>query len=180
MPSTKPRAPALYSIIVIKLIKGLIFLTVAWVAYALSDNDLPAEFRNLLHWLRLNPERQFFTFLAVQIGKITEANVLWVAAGTLFYSLFSLVEGIGLMFRVSWASWMAIGESALFIPVEILELVHKFSWTVSVILILNLFIFWYLLLNRKRLFHKVHFHRHSREATSCDSQVPSPPQNHCP
>lgn len=170
MPSPKSRAPALYSIIVIKLIKGLIFLTVAWVAYALSDNDLPAEYRNLLHWLRLNPERQFFAFLAVQIGKITEANVLWVAAGTLFYSLFSLTEGIGLIFRVSWASWMAIGESAIFIPLEIMELWGKFSWTVFVILVINLFIFWYLVLNRKRLFHRIHFHRQPH-----DPQVCSPP-----
>jgi len=37
---------------------------------------------------------------------------------TLVYSLFSLVEGIGLI-SVSWAGWLAIGESAFFIPIEI-------------------------------------------------------------
>ena len=34
------RAPTLYAIIVIKLVKGLLFLTLAIVAYTLSDNDL--------------------------------------------------------------------------------------------------------------------------------------------
>ena len=48
-----------------------------------------------------------------------------VAIGSLLYSLFSLVEGVGLMFRVSWAGWLAIGESAFFIPIEILELIHS-------------------------------------------------------
>src|SRR6266571_7490106 len=105
-PPRKNRAPTLYAIIAIKLLKGLLFVALAIVAYTLSDNDLPAEYRHLLHLLRLNPERRFFTDLATQVGKITEANVLWVAAGTLVYSLFSLVEGVGMMFRVSWACWM--------------------------------------------------------------------------
>ena len=156
----KKRAPTLYVIIAIKLLKGLLFLTLAVVAWALSDNDLPVEFRNLLHLLRLNPERKFFTNLAVQVGKITEVNVLWVAAGTLVYSLFSLVEGIGLMFRVSWAGWLAIGESAFFIPIELYELSNKFSLTVFVILMINVVMVSYLFQNRHRLFRHHHHHHH--------------------
>src|SRR5881397_2017094 len=156
----KKRAPTLYAIIGIKLLKGLLFVTLAIVAYTLSDNDLPAEFRHLLHLLRLNPERTFFADLAAQIGRITEANVLWAAAGTLVYSLFSLVEGVGLMFRVSWACWMAIVESAFFVPIEFYELIRrpKFSWSIFVLTIINILIVWYLAKNRHRLFH----HHHQR------------------
>jgi uncharacterized membrane protein (DUF2068 family) len=157
--SIRKRAPTLYAIIAIKLLKGLLFVTLAIVAYTLSDNDLPAEFRHLLHLLRLNPERTFFADLAVQVGKITEANVLMVAAGTLVYSLFSLVEGIGLMCRVRWACWMALGESAFFIPIEIYELVkpsHKGTLMVLVILVINIVIVWYLAQNRHRLFGHHH------------------------
>ncbi len=156
----KKRAPTLYVIIAIKLLKGLLFLTLAVVAWALSDNDLPVEFRHFLHFLRLNPERRFFANLAVQVGKITEVNVLWVAAGTLVYSLFSLVEGIGLMFRVSWAGWLAIGESAFFIPIELYELSSKFSLTVFVILLINVIMVSYLFQNRHRLFRHHHHHHH--------------------
>ena len=162
----KKRAPTLYAIIAIKLFKGLLFVALAIVAYTLSDNDLPAEYKNLLHNLRLNPERKFWADLAVQIGQLTEAKVLWAAAGTLVYSLFSLVEGVGLMFRVSWAGWMAIGESTFFIPIEIYELVHRtaserprpgHTVTVLVILGLNILIVWYLFANRQRLFlHHLH------------------------
>ena len=159
-PLSRNRAPTLYAIIAIKLLKGLVFVALAIVAYTLSDNDLPAEYRQLLHLLRLNPERRFFTDLAVQIGKITEANVLWVAAGTLVYSLFSLVEGIGLMFRVSWACWMAIGESAFFIPIEVYELVRKPSEMVLVILMINIVIVAYLSKNRHRLFRHHQHHDH--------------------
>src|SRR5262245_55331505 len=157
-PPIKKRAPTLYAIIGIKLLKGLLFVGLAIVAYTLSDNDLPAEYRHLLQLLRLNPERRFFTDVAAQIGKLTEANVLWVAAGTLVYSLFSLVEGIGLMLRVSWACWLALGESAFFIPIEVYELVRKPSVMVLVILIINIVIVWYLSKNRHRLFG--HHHEH--------------------
>ena len=161
----KKRAPTLYAIIAIKLLKGLLFVTLAIVAYTLSDNNLPVEYQNLLHHLRFNPERKFWADLAVQVGHLTEANVLWAAAGTLVYSLFSLVEGVGLMFRISWAGWLAIGESAFFIPIEIYELVHRtvperprpgHTVTVLVILGLNILIVWYLFQNRHRLFRHHH------------------------
>lgn len=153
----KKRAPTLYAIIAVKLVKGLLFASLALVAYTLSDNDLPAEYRDLLHHLRLNPERRFWADLAVQVGKLTEQRVLWTAAGTLVYSLFSLVEGVGLLFRVPWAGWMAIGESAFFIPIEVFELVQRPSLTVWVILPINIVIVWYLYANRQRLFR--HHHR---------------------
>jgi uncharacterized membrane protein (DUF2068 family) len=78
------------------------------------------------------------------------------AAATLVYSLFSLVEGTGLMFRAGWAGWLAIGESAFFIPIEIYELVHNYSPAVLIILGLNVLIVWYLFQNRHRLFRHHH------------------------
>lgn len=160
----KKRAPTLYAIIAMKVLKGLFFVSLALAAYALSDNDLNFEYSRLVHsrmfhFLRVDPESKFFTDVAVQVGHLNESRVLQVAVGTFLYSLFSLVEGIGLMFRVSWAGWLAIGESAFFVPIEIYELIHRlkafhrFSRPVAVILIINVAIVWYLLKNRERLFH---------------------------
>jgi uncharacterized membrane protein (DUF2068 family) len=153
-------APTFFGIIVFKFVKGGLFLALAIVLYCLSDNDLPEEYKAILHTLRVHPGNKFFTHLAEQIGQLTEAKVLWAAAGTLVYSLFSLVEGAGMVFRASWAGWMAIGESAFFIPIEIYELTRpgKFSWFVAVVLVINIIIVWYLFNNRHRLFH--HHHRH--------------------
>jgi uncharacterized membrane protein (DUF2068 family) len=161
----KKPAPTLYVIIAIKLLKGLLFVSLAIMAYTLSDNDLPAELKNFLHHLKLNPERKFWADLAKQVGELTEANLVWAAIGTLVYSLFSLVEGFGLMFRVSWACWLAIGESAFFIPIEIYELLHRHTQdpahtghpvTILIILVLNIVMVWYLFQNRGRLFRHHH------------------------
>ncbi len=154
----KRRAPTLYVIIGIKLIKGTLLLLLALGVYSLADNDLIHDYRAFLHWIHVDPERQFFTDLAAKIRTITPANIYWLATGTALYSLFSLVEGTGLICRVSWAGWMAIGESAFFIPIEIYELLHGFSTAVCIILVLNIVIVWYLFQNRHWLFRHHHHH----------------------
>ncbi len=154
----KKRAPTLYAIIAIKLGKGLLLLLLAAGVYTLSDDNLPQEFRQTLRFFHLDPEKKFFTELARQISHITPSNIVWVARGTVLYSLFSLVEGTGLLFRVSWAGWLAIGESMFFIPIEIYELLRGFSVSVLVILGINMLIVLYLLINRHRLFRHHHAH----------------------
>ena len=157
VPFVKKRAPTLYVIAVIKLLKGVLLLLLALGVYSLSDNNLPEEFHHLLTFLHIDPERRFFIDLAEQVKHITPTNLYWVALGTALYSIFSLVEGIGLMFRIPWAGYLAIGEGAFFIPVELYELMHGFSLKVLSILALNVAIVWYLFANRKRLFrHHVH------------------------
>lgn len=151
------RAPTLWLIIAIKLIKGGLLLALALGVYSLSDENLPRLFRSALVFLHIDPEKKFFADLERQIGLITPANVVMVAGGAVFYSLFSLVEAFGLMFRVGWAGWLAIGESAFFVPIEVYELVHRPGLIVLGILALNVFIVWYLFQNRHRLFRH---HRH--------------------
>lgn len=152
MAEKKQRAPTLYVIIAIKLLKGVFFLAVAFGVYQLIGKNLDANFDDLLRWMHLDPERRFFANLGGQLQSITPGNLRWLATGTFLYSLFSLVEGTGLLFRVSWAGWMAIGESAFFVPIEIYELMKSFSATVLIILFLNIFIVLYLYRNRARLF----------------------------
>ena len=162
--AVKKRAPTLYFIIAVKLIKGVLSLLLAFGVYKLAGADLSDYFDRFVHWVHLDPEGRFLSDLGDRIDQITPANVRWVATGTLLYSLFALVEGVGLMYRMPWAGWLAIGESAFFVPIEIYELVrrpaaeHHRSGVLLIVLILNVFIVWYLYANRKRLFRHHHHH----------------------
>ncbi|HTH49816.1 MAG TPA: DUF2127 domain-containing protein [Candidatus Limnocylindria bacterium] len=148
-----PRAPALYAIIVFKLLKGAFFLSVAFGLYSLSDNDLPIELHKALNWFHLDPEKKFFSELAVNLKNVTPNSMLWLASGSFLYGTFAFVEGIGLSFRASWAGWLSIGQSAFFIPIEIFELIHKFHVGLLVVMLINVFIVEYLFRNRATLFH---------------------------
>jgi len=161
---TPIKAPTLYFIIFFKLIKGTLALILAFLVFKYR-NDIPDVFLNVLHFMHLDPENRFLSDIGGQLDTISPASVRGVVIGMLLYSLFALVEGVGLIFRVPWAGWLTIGESAFFIPIEIFELVHHhdlverglavhpgFTWKVSVILGLNILIVWYLFQNRARLF----------------------------
>jgi len=168
----KKRAPTLYFIVAIKLIKGTLLLLAAVSVYLLAHKDLPDLFDQFIRWMHLDPEGRFFNAISDRLDTVTPRNMHVVASWMFLYSLFLLVGGTGLAFRAKWAIWLAIGESAFFIPVEIFELVrrrlpnssyqprpeffHHPKLGLLVVLALNILIVWYLLENRKRLFRHHH------------------------
>ena len=157
------KAPALTAIITFKVGKGVIFVLLALGFWVLSDNDLPWEYDHLLQAFHLDGKRTFYMELAAKIARIKEADVLWVAVFTLAYGSLSLTEGVGLICRQGWASWLAIAESAIFLPPEMLKLARDFSFAILAVLIVNVFIVVYLFRNRNRLFHHLHFRHHPHD-----------------
>jgi uncharacterized membrane protein (DUF2068 family) len=173
MPMTeeKPKkAPALYFIVGIKALKGIAALLLAWASYSLSDNNLPDEFRRLLGFFHIDPEKRFFQAIAERLNDVTAANMNTLAVISVIYGLFMMLQAVGLAMRVSWVVWLVIGESAFFIPIEIRELISKRVPTteshlpilghpkigVAIILIINIAIVWYLFKNRNRIIRHHH------------------------
>lgn len=128
------------------------FLSIALGIYSLIDNNIPKDFRALLEFLHLDPEKKFWIDIARLLEAVTPKRLLWIGSGTVLYASISLVQSFGLMFRRKWASWLAISEGAFFIPIEIFELGHHYSVGLAVVLFLNIVIVFYLFRNRERLF----------------------------
>jgi len=147
-----PRAPTLYAIIAFKVVKGVLLLLAAGVVFSLVGVNLQQEFTRVLQEANLDPGGKLFGDFGRWLQTVSPGNVRLFAAGTVLYSIFSLVEGTGLWLRAAWAGWMAIGESAFFVPVEIYQMLGHFSLFLAAILILNIVIVWYLYANRLRLF----------------------------
>jgi uncharacterized membrane protein (DUF2068 family) len=174
LPATpeKKRAPVLYFIAAIKLIKGAALLLLALGVLSLANKDLSDVFDQFLRWVHLDPERSFFQGIGDWLDTITPANVRAVASGTFLCGMFLIVLGLGLAFRAKWAIWLAIGESAFFIPIEIFELVrhHRLDASglprpelfphpkigLAIVLAINVLIVCYLYTYRNRLFRHHH------------------------
>jgi uncharacterized membrane protein (DUF2068 family) len=170
IPEAKPkRAPTVYLIAGIKLFKGLAALLLAVGAYSLTDNNLPEDFRKLLEFLHIDPEKKFFLELADRISEVTQANLNWLVTVSIIYGLFMLLQAVGLAFRVSWAVWLVIIESGFFIPIEVFELVRRHVPSpdhphllahpkigVAAVLAVNVIIVWYLFKNRSRIIRHHH------------------------
>ncbi len=152
----KKRAPTLYFIITCKLIKGVLSLLLAMGIYKMAGAGLSDLFDRVVHWMHLDPENRFLSEIGDKLDMVTPANVRWVVVCTFIYSLISFVEGFGLIFRVPWAGWLAIGQSAFFIPIEVRELVIRPHGFVLGVLAFNVLIVWYLYTNRSWLFRHHH------------------------
>jgi uncharacterized membrane protein (DUF2068 family) len=162
----KSKAPTLYFIAGLKIFKGLLLLIAAVWVYALAGKDLPEIFDKFLGWFHLDPENRFFAYISDWLGDVRPANERKFALVFFVYGLFLSASGTGLALRATWAIWLAIGESAFFIPIEIYEIVkRRIPQTephhmivahprlgLAVVLALNILIVWYLYKNRNRLF----------------------------
>ena len=104
------RAPTLYFIITLKLVKGTLLLLTALGLLALSGQDLGDVFDQFLPWVHLDPDRKIFMSIGDWLGNVTPANMHAVELVTLLFGLILLGGGIGLAFRAHWAVWLAIGE----------------------------------------------------------------------
>jgi uncharacterized membrane protein (DUF2068 family) len=166
----KKKALTLYFIAGIKILKGAALLLVAAGIFSMANSNLPVLFDGFLRWVHLDPENRFFANIGDWLDTVSPKNVYTFAGGTLLYGLFLIGGGTGLALRAKWAIWLAIGESAFFIPIEVLELTHRrppnplnhphlFSHPkvgMAIVLALNVLIVWYLLKNRQRLFRHHH------------------------
>src|ERR1039458_7810945 len=80
------RAPTLYFIVGVKFLKGLGALLLAFGAFRLEDNNLPEDFRKLLEFLHIDPEKKFFLEIADCIIEITRHNLDWLAVISIIYA----------------------------------------------------------------------------------------------
>jgi len=163
------RAPTLYAIITFKLVKGVLFLFFGVLLYLKASPHLSQDWADLLKTpfvehlfqnLRIHPENKLLQHIAEQIADLTESRIKLTAVGVMLFSLFPLVEGVGLLFRAGWAGWLAIGESAFFVPIEFYELAKQFHPYMLMVALVNILIVWYLYANREQLFHHHHHHPH--------------------
>jgi uncharacterized membrane protein (DUF2068 family) len=172
MEVAKPkRAPTLYIIVIGKLVEGILLLLAAGSIYLLAQKNLPDLFDQFIRWIHLDPEGRFFNAISDQLDTVTPRNVHMVASWLFLYGVFKTIGGLGLAFRLPWAVWLAIGESAFFIPIEIFELIRPHGpeseshphamfehpkLGISIVLAINVLIVWYLFRNRHRLFRHPH------------------------
>jgi uncharacterized membrane protein (DUF2068 family) len=166
------RAPTLYFIVTIKLVKGSLLLLTALGIFALHGQNLGDVFDQFLRWIHLDPEHRFFLRIGEALDQVTSANRRLAELGTFLFGLILVGGGLGLAFRARWAVWLAIGESAFFIPIEIYELLrlqvgeapsrpHAELFRhpelgLFLVLALNVLIVWYLFANRRRIFRHHH------------------------
>jgi uncharacterized membrane protein (DUF2068 family) len=141
-------------------IRGVLLVLLAYGVYAFdgSRNALRQVFDTYLPLLRPAADRLGVDLETAGPVRLIESalnaehtTLLMVSAGVLAYGVLELVEAVGLWLMRRWGEYVAVVGTAVFIPLEIYEIVERVTWLRLVALLLNLFAVVYILWT-KRLF----------------------------
>jgi uncharacterized membrane protein (DUF2068 family) len=134
----------IYFIAAFKLFKAVMLFMVGLGALHLIHRDVAEALTNWAHHIHVDPESRHIHRIFEKAFQANPKQLKEVAAGTFFYSALLFIEGIGLLLRRRWAEYFTIIMTALFIPLEIYELIEKATLTRVVVLLINSGIVWYL------------------------------------
>jgi len=141
-----PGGRLLRLIAIFKLVKALaLFASLVTVLNLVRHHD-----PSVLTWalrLHVDPDNRYLCDVLAAIFDLDAPHLWLIAVGTGLYAVLYSVEGIGLWFEQAWAEYLAIVATSGFIPIECYELLQKASIHRGILLILNLAIVAYLVVD---------------------------------
>ena len=140
----------LWLIAAFKLVKGLGLLILAIGALKLLHKDVAAEVERWINLLRFDPHNPHIEKLLAKLGMIDERRLEELSVGTFFYAGLFLTEGIGLALRKRWAEYLTIVSTASLLPLEIYELAKRLTAGRIVLLLINIAVVAYLVIEVRR------------------------------
>jgi uncharacterized membrane protein (DUF2068 family) len=106
--------------------------------------DLEDAAQNLLIFLQIDPDRRISHALMHAAGRMMDANLLTVLAIAVVYSGLRFIESYGLWRQRVWAEWLAIVSGAIYLPLELYNLIRRPSLVHWVVLLINIVIVVYI------------------------------------
>jgi uncharacterized membrane protein (DUF2068 family) len=150
MQRNESRSRGLLLIAAFKLLKGLLLLAVGIGALKLLHKDVAAELARWVDLFRVDPGNFFIHRLLARLSIVDDRKLRELSFGTFFYSGLLLTEGVGLALRKRWAEYFTIIVTTSFIPLELWELAKRVSWAKIIVLLINIAVVVYLVIEVRR------------------------------
>ena len=150
-----------------KLLKAALALVGGLMVLRIEHRDLPVVALRWLNRLHIDPHSQFGHYVLRHVLEIRHSQMSWAAALLFGYTVIGVAEGLGLIFRKTWAEWLTVVTTSALIPYEISRLAHHTNWIHAVIVVLNILVVWYLVWRIRR-----DRRRHARDSDVAAPEVP--------
>jgi len=142
---TQPHSKGLLTIAIFKLMKALVFFSIGMGALHYINADLDYSVQRAVKTLKFDTEGRFVSMVMDKVDMVDDSQLKKVSEGTFAYAAVAVVEGVGLMLEQTWAEYLTLVLSLLFLPWEFYEMIRRSSpWYLGIIAI-NLAIVVYLL-----------------------------------
>ena len=141
----KKRDRGLWLIALFKLVKATLLIIVAIEALKLIHDDVAATVSHWVSAFRIDPENRFIHKLLVKLAAVNDHKLEEISAGSFFYAALLGTEGAGLMLEKRWAEYFTVIATASFIPLELYEIIERFTLPRVLLLAFNIAVVVYLI-----------------------------------
>jgi len=117
--------------------KGLLVVIVGFGLLAVIHKDLPSAAERLVRHFHLDPARHYPRIFIDAAQHVTDRYLWAMAFSALLYSVVRFVEAYGLWHQKQWAKWFGLLSGAMYVPVELVEIMRGATWPKVTILVIN-------------------------------------------
>jgi uncharacterized membrane protein (DUF2068 family) len=117
--------------------KGLVVMATGLGLLSLLHHDVQRAAESVVRHLHLNPARHYPRVFLEAAAELTDTRLWLLASGAFAYAVVRGVEAYGLWRARAWAEWFAILSGAVYLPIEIYELIHHATAPKAVVLLGN-------------------------------------------
>ncbi len=151
--TSAPRRPLLMAIVAFKFAKGAVFLAAATALLIYRRQPAAELFLHAADFANGDPRLRVSAGILRELSFAFELHfpAVVTACGLGGAALFT--EAICLLLGYTWAPWMTIVLTGVWIPVELYELEHRFAWRTLAIAAVNILVVVYLYRHRRE-FHR--------------------------
>ena len=139
----------------LKLLSGLIALAAGMGATRFLAHDPGPKLERVVTHLGLDPQNHLIHDVITKLTGLDPTHLRAIEAGTFFYAILHLIEGIGLILEQDWAGYLVVIATSTLIPFEIYEIGKKPTPVRFALFLLNVGIVVYLIVTIR----KEHKHR---------------------
>ena len=128
-----------------KLAKAALLIGLAVGAHHLLHRDMQQAVENFTRKIQVDPDNRIVHAILARVAHLDERRLRAISLGTFVYGALFAVEGVGLLMRKRWAEYLTVITTALLLPLEIYEIIHRVTAMKIAVLIGNVFIVVYLI-----------------------------------
>jgi uncharacterized membrane protein (DUF2068 family) len=128
-----------------KFAQALLFVAIGVGALRLVHKDIGDILLKLAYHMRFNPESRFVNFVLDHAEVVDDRLLRRFSLALFAYAALGTIEGIGLYLEKAWGEYLTLLITASFLPFEIFEVFRKVTPIRSTLLLVNIFVFLYLL-----------------------------------
>ena len=129
----------------LKALRGTLAMAVGVTLYIIYGHSEVLNWQEHSFISSIAQKDPFFQIFIDWLAKFPNEQVLYISLFAFGIGLIRYIEAIGVWFDKTWAQWLVVITAFIYIPFEINELIHQFTWIITIIMAINFVVAFYLL-----------------------------------